>query len=82
MKGFLVETTSSHGWVYIKRFAETVVRDMETKAINEEDDNKANGLRRDARGARLFMKDLFKRIDLAKQIEAAVEDSFLDIATD
>lgn len=81
LKQRLTETTMTPGWADIKRFAETVVRDMEKKALAEEDDNKANGLRRNAKGARDFMEDLFHRLDIAKQIsDEPTEDTFLDIA--
>lgn len=83
MKRFLLETTSSRGWEYVMKFAETVVRDLEKKALNEEDDAKSNGYRRDARGARMFKDDLFKRIVIAMQIdEPTTDDTFLDIVCD
>lgn len=79
MKAALIETTASRGWVYIDKFSETVVREMEKKAIAEEDDAKANGLRRDARGARKFKEELMQRINLAKNQEP---ENFLDVSTD
>ena len=83
MKRSLLETTSSQGWAYVMKFAETVVRDLEKKALNEEDDAKSNGYRRDARGARMFMDDLFKRIAITKQIdEPTTDDTFLEIVCD
>lgn len=80
MKAALIETTASRGWSYVEKFAETVVRALETEAIAEEDDTKANGLRRDARGARKFKEELFRRINLAKQQETA--DNFNEVAVD
>lgn len=79
MKAGLIETTASRGWSYIEKFAETVVRELEQKAIDEEDDIKGNGLRRDARGARKFKDELFRRINLAKAQEP---ETFLEVATD
>lgn len=79
MKAGLVETTASRGWPYIEKFAETVVRNLEREAIAEEDDAKANGLRRDARGARKFKDELFSRIFLAKNQEP---EQFNEVATD
>ena len=79
MKAALLETTASRGWQYVERFAETVVRGLEAQAIAEEDDVKANGLRRDARGARKFKDELFTRIDIAKTQEP---ETFLEVATD
>lgn len=79
MKAGLVETTASRGWPYIEKFAETVVRNLERDAIAEEDDAKANGLRRDARGARKFKDELFRRIFLAKNQEP---EQFNEVATD
>jgi hypothetical protein len=80
MKAALIETTASRGWVYVKKFAETVVRDLEKQAIAEEDDVKANGMRRDARGASKFKDELFRRLELAKAFDSS--DTFIDVATD
>lgn len=79
MKAGLIETTSSRGWSYIEKFAETILRDLEKEAITEEDDVRANGLRRDARGARKFKDELFNRIQLAKSQDAP---TFIEVATD
>lgn len=80
MKAALIETTASRGWPFVERFAETVVRDLETKALEEDDDVKASGLRRDARGARKFKDDLFKRIQIARNFDT--EEGFVEVVTD
>lgn len=80
MKAALIETTATRGWSYVEKFAETVVRDLEKTAIAEDDDAKANGLRRDARGARKFKDELLRRISIAKSMET--EDTFIEVATD
>lgn len=79
MKAALIETTASRGWSFVEKFAETVVRELESKAIAEDDDAKATGLRRDARGARKFKDELFQRILLAKSQEP---ETFMEVATD
>jgi hypothetical protein len=79
MKAALVEMTATRGWSYLEKFAETVVRELESRAIAEEDDAKATGLRRDARGARKFKDELFKRVYIARTQEPA---EFLEVATD
>ena len=79
MKAALFECTSSRGWRYIEKYAETIVRNLEQEAISEEDDVKANGLRRDARGARKFKDELIRRINLAKNQEPA---QFLEVSMD
>lgn len=79
MKAALLQTTASAGWQYVEKFAETVVRELESAAIAEEDDTKANGLRRDARGARKFKDKLFERITIAKNQEP---ETFIEVATD
>ena len=79
MKAAMLEMTASSGWPYFEKFAETVVRNLESAAIAEEDDAKAAGLRRDARGARKFKDELFKRVQIAKAFEP---QEFLDVATD
>ena len=78
----LTEVTSTSGWRRVSKFAETVIRDLEKKAIQEEDDTKGTGFRRDARGARVFWDDLLARIELAKSFTEPTTDDFLDIATD
>lgn len=77
MKAALIEVTSSRGWTYVEKFAETVVRNLEQAAIAEEDDAKANGLRRDARGARKFKDELMKRIAMAKHQEP---ENFIEVS--
>lgn len=79
MKAALLETTATRGWAYIEKFSETIVRNLEAEAIQEEDDAKANGLRRDARGARKFKDELLRRIVLAKTQEP---ETFLEVAMD
>lgn len=80
MKAALIETTNSRGWIYVAKFAETVVRDLEKKSIEEEDDTKANGLRRDARGARKFKDELFRRLALASNVDPA--NGFVEVVMD
>jgi len=79
MRASLIETTASRGWSYVEKFSETIVRELESAAIAEEDDTKAHGLRRDARGARKFKDALFQRIQLARNQEP---EMFLEVATD
>lgn len=79
MKAALIETTASRGWPYVEKFAETILRLLELEAIAEEDDVKGNGLRRDARGARKFKDELFRRIAIAKNQEP---ETFVEVATD
>jgi hypothetical protein len=79
MRAALVEMTATRGWSYLEKFAETVVRELESQAIAEEDDAKAAGLRRDARGARKFKDELFKRVYIARTQEPS---EFLEVATD
>lgn len=78
MKASLIETTASRGWPYVIKFAETILRNLEQEAIVEEDDAKATGLRRDARGARKFKDELIRRIELAKSQEPS---TFIEVIT-
>lgn len=79
MKAAMIETTASRGWFYVEKFAETIARELENAAIAEEDDTKAHGLRRDARGARKLKDELFRRVFLAKNQEP---ETFNEVATD
>lgn len=81
MKAALIETLGSRGWAYVSRFAETIVRELESKAIAEEDDVKGNSLRRDARGARKFKDELLRRLEIGKNVEVD-GNNFLDVATE
>ena len=80
MRAALIETTASRGWLFVERIAEAVVRDLEKKALEEDDDTKSSGLRRDARGARKFKDDLFRRIQIARNFDN--KDSFVEVVTD
>lgn len=79
MKAAMLEITASRGWAYIEKFAETIARELERAAIEEEDDTKAHGLRRDARGARKLKDELLRRVNLAKNQEP---ETFVEVATD
>lgn len=74
MKAAFIAMSSMAGWEYFCKFAEAVIRDMEKEAIAEDDDARANGLRRDARGARKFWDDLRGRIELAKSQPTGTQD--------
>lgn len=79
MRAALIETTASRGWPFVEKFAETVLRDLEAQALAEDDDVKSVGLRRDARGARKFKEEIFRRIRLACNIE---KQDFVEVVTD
>jgi hypothetical protein len=82
-KQALITITNTSGWRVFTRFAQTVLTDLERKALLEEDDAKASGYRRDARGARLFWEDVLKRVELAKNVsDEPTNDDFVDIACD
>ena len=80
LKAALIETTATQGWLFLEKFMETIVREIEQSSVSEEDDQKANGLRRDARGARKFKDKLLERIQLAKNCES--NNNFIEVATD
>ena len=61
-----ISLTSNAGWGFFREFAEKVIVEMERQAIDELDDVKANGLRRDARGARRFWGMLLQSMEFAK----------------
>ena len=76
----LIATVASPGWHTIQKFAEAVVQEKERAAIDEEDDVKGNALRREAKAARSFMKELFERIEKAKYSDAPADDTFMSVA--
>lgn len=79
-KSALLETTSTRGWLVIQKFAETVLRDLERQALDEDDPVKRNNYIFDARGARKHWAELVRRINLAKSLEEATDDSFFELA--
>ena len=66
MKAAFTAMSATQGWPYFVKFAERVIAEMERLAIDEVDDELANGFRRDARGARVFWTHLLKRVEMAK----------------
>jgi hypothetical protein len=80
MKAALIQTTGTPGWSFIQKFAETILREIEAASIAEEDDVKANGLRRDARGARKFKELLFQRVMMARNVDT--KDGFVEVVMD
>lgn len=78
MKAALIETTASRGWFYVEKFADKILNELVQQAMDEDDDTKAGGLRRDAKGARKFKEELFSRIAIAKNQEP---EQFLEVST-
>jgi hypothetical protein len=67
-------------WPYAKKLAEETIKAMEREAIDEEDDAKASGLRRDARGARKFWNTFLNQLTIAAQItNEPTNDDFLEV---
>jgi hypothetical protein len=66
----VVTTTNSAGWRYIKALAEDTVRDLERKAIDEDDDEKGNSLRREAKAARKFLNSFLLAVESQREADA------------
>lgn len=66
----VVATTNSIGWRYIQELAEETVRDLERKAIDEEDDDKGNILRREAKAARKFLTNFLRAVECQREADA------------
>jgi hypothetical protein len=79
MKAALIQTTGTPGWAFVEKFSNTILRELEIAAMTEEDDTKAMGLRRDAKGAHKFKEALFSRVNMAKSLQ---EEQFIEVATD
>lgn len=83
LKGNLIETTTTPGWQNITQFAGSILQGMKDEAFLEEDQAKAEGKRRDARGAMKFWTELTLAIARTKALDAApTADTFLDVVTD
>lgn len=76
LKAAFVSMSATEGWRHFARFAEQAIAAMERQVIDEPDDVKANGLRRDARGARRFWGILQASIECAKSQDRTPAEEF------
>jgi len=80
LKQRIAQTTNSAGWNDVVKLMEESVKRIERQAIDEEDDQKGNNLRREAKAARKFFTDFVKRINSARQVtDEPGDEDWLDI---
>jgi hypothetical protein len=77
-KALLVGTTNSQGWLLATRLGEEILKELESTALNCEDDDKTAGLVREARASRKFWERWLSYIDNAKNPE--VKDEFIEVS--
>jgi len=77
VKAALIRISSDPAWNVMRQLAEEVVYGLERKAIDEDDEAKANTFRNDARGARKFWEKWLSLIEVTKSGEGA--DNFLEV---
>jgi len=70
VKAALVVTTNTPGWQYMKQIAANVVDACVQAAIDEEDSNKGEVLRRKAKAMQDGFRDYFNTIESTKQFDA------------
>ena len=76
----LASLVNSPAWQDVIKLAETSLVALEREAIDEEDDNKAVGLRRDAKGARKFWLSFLLRLNISVALsDEPTNDTWLDI---
>ena len=62
MKASFLQLIATAGWEYFRKFAESTIRDLEGKALSEDDREKRETFIADARGARRFWSGMQERI--------------------
>lgn len=76
----IVATTNTPGWYDIRKLAAQSVEKLERAALDCEDDEQANNLRREARAAKKFADDFFSRIDAERLVtEEPTDETWLEI---
>jgi Tfp pilus assembly protein PilX len=71
----LNQTMNTRGWQFAMEMAESAVKEAEEAALNCDDDAKVIGLQKEARAARLFLKNWTARLQQAAVIEQPQEFS-------
>jgi hypothetical protein len=70
------------GWGDIVKLAEQTLTQIEREVIEEEDDAKAAGLRRDAKGARKFWVEFTNRLNASSRVsDEPSDDDWLEICS-
>lgn len=69
VKQAFIRITSDASWNTIRDLADEVVYEIEQKCIQEDDREKAETYRCDARGARKFWAGLLRMMELAKEAD-------------
>jgi len=77
VKAAFIRITSDQSWQVLRVFADDCVRELEQKALMEDNEDKAKTYRHDARGARKFWDNFLRQIDLAKGAESG--ENFLEV---
>jgi hypothetical protein len=81
-KAALINTTNTPGWHVAMQIAEDLVRAIEKKALDCEDETKVISLQRQAKASRQFASEFFHTIEATKQIEGSEdEDDFVEVMT-
>lgn len=62
MKAAFLQLIATAGWEYFQKFAEATIRELEAKALSEDDREKRETYIADARGARKFWTGMKERI--------------------
>ena len=76
----LVTVIQHPGFKDVLALAEESLKELERQVIDEEDDGKATGLRRDAKGARKFWSGFLTRLNAASRVtEEPGADDWLEI---
>jgi hypothetical protein len=71
----LNQTISTRGWQFAMELAEAAVKEAEEAALNCEDDSRVVGLQKEARAARIFLKNWKEKVQQAAVIEQPQEFS-------
>lgn len=78
MKACFLQLIATAGWEYFRKFAEATIRELENKALSEDNKEKRETFIADARGARRFWSGMQERIYTASTQSTEQEEDPAD----
>lgn len=68
---------NSEGWMIAKNMGESILKELDSLALECEDDTKTVGLAREARASRRFWNAFLSNINIAKQ---PIDNTFIEVS--
>ena len=76
-KAALVGLVNSEGWMLAKNMGESILKELDSLALECDDETKITGLVREARASRRFWNAFLSNIDTAKQ---PTDNTFIEVS--